>query len=45
MMVRAVRSELSGHRVEAEPQFSIRTVGEGQAGVCNQPRRSNKIAR
>lgn len=38
LMVRAVRSELSGHRVEAEPQFSIRTVGQGQGGVCEQPR-------
>lgn len=38
LMVRAVRSELSGHRVEAEPQFSVRTVGQGQGGVCEQPR-------
>jgi hypothetical protein len=38
LMVRAVRSELSGHRVEAEPQFSIRTVGQGQGGVCEKPR-------
>lgn len=45
LMVRAVRSELSGHRVEAEPQFSIRTVGEGQAGICQQPRRTTKIAK
>jgi hypothetical protein len=45
LMVRAVRSELSGHRVEAEPQFSIRTVGQGQAGVCEQPRRTTKIAK
>jgi hypothetical protein len=46
LMVRAVRSELSGHRVEAEPQFSIRTVGQGQGGVCEQPRASKtKIAK
>ncbi|KIG17089.1 hypothetical protein DB30_03686 [Enhygromyxa salina] len=45
LMVRAVRSELAGHRVEAEPQFSIRTVGEGQNGVCSQQRRPTKIAK
>jgi hypothetical protein len=46
LMVRAVSSELSGHRVEAEPQFSIRTVGQGQGGICEQPRGSkNKIAK
>jgi hypothetical protein len=45
LMVRAVRSELSGRRVEPEPQFSIRTVGEGQSGICSQPRHSNKIAK
>jgi Mg-chelatase subunit ChlD len=46
LMVRAVRSELSGHRVEAEPQFSIRTVGQGQGGVCEQPRANKtKIAK
>lgn len=46
LMVRAVRSELSGHRVEAEPQFSIRTVGQGQGGVCEQPRgNKTKIAK
>jgi Mg-chelatase subunit ChlD len=46
LMVRAVRSELSGHRVEAEPQFSIRTVGQGQGGICEQPRANKtKIAK
>jgi hypothetical protein len=45
LMVRAVRSELSGHRVEAEEQFTIRTVGKGQSGVCERPRNSAKIAR
>lgn len=45
LMVRAVRSELSGHRVEPEPQFSIRTVGKGQSGVCEQPRNKTKIAK
>ena len=45
LMVRAVRSELSGQRVEPEPQFSIRTVGKGQAGVCEKPRRTTKIAK
>jgi hypothetical protein len=45
LMVRAVRSELSGHRVEAEDQFTIRTVGKGQAGVCERPKPSAKIAR
>lgn len=45
LMVRAVRSELSGHRVEPEPQFSIRTVGKGQSGVCEQPRSNTKIAK
>src|SRR5690606_11858339 len=45
LMVRAVRSELSGRRVEAEEQFTIRTVGKGQAGVCERPRPSAKIAR
>ncbi|WP_146156151.1 vWA domain-containing protein [Enhygromyxa salina] len=45
LMVRAVRSELSGRRVEAEPQYSIRTVGKGQGGVCHKPRRTTKIAK
>ena len=45
LMVRAVRSELSGKRVEAEQQFSIRTVGQGQGGVCEAPRKSAKLAR
>ena len=45
LMVRAVRSELSGRRVEAEPQHSIRTVGQGQGGVCEKPRRRTKIAK
>ncbi len=45
LMVRAVRSELSGHRVEAEEQFTIRTVGKGQSGICERPRPSAKIAR
>jgi hypothetical protein len=44
LMVRAVRSELSGHRVEAEEQFTIRTVGKGQGGVCERPRKTAKIA-
>lgn len=44
LMVRAVRSELSGRRVEAEEQFTIRTVGKGQAGVCERPRPTAKIA-
>ncbi|MFO7563489.1 MAG: vWA domain-containing protein [Enhygromyxa sp.] len=45
LMVRAVRSELSGRRVEAEDQYTIRTVGKGQAGVCERPKPSAKIAR
>lgn len=45
LMVRAVRSELSGRRVEAEDQFTIRTVGKGQGGVCERPKPSAKIAR
>jgi len=45
LMVRAVRSELSGRRVEPEPQFSIRTVGKGQGGVCQKPRPTAKIAK
>jgi hypothetical protein len=45
LMVRAVRSELSGRRVEAEEQFTIRTVGKGQSGVCERPRTSAKIAK
>jgi hypothetical protein len=44
LMVRAVRSELSGRHVEAEEQFIIRTVGKGQGGVCERPRKSAKIA-
>ena len=44
LMVRAVRSELSGRRVEAEEQFTIRTVGKGQAGMCEKPRATKKIA-
>ena len=44
LMVRAVRSELSGKRVEAEDQWVIRTVGQGQSGVCEKPRPSKKIA-
>lgn len=45
LMVRAVRSELSGRRVETEPEFAIRTVGQGQGGVCAKPRKSKKMAR
>jgi len=45
LMVRAIRSELAGRRVEAEPQFSIRTVGRGQAGVCEKPRSAATIAK
>jgi hypothetical protein len=45
LMVRAVRSELSGHRIEPEPQFAIRTVGQGQAGVCEQPKSKTKLAK
>ncbi len=45
LMVRAVRSELSGRRVEAEEQFTIRSVGKGQGGICEKPRASAKIAR
>lgn len=45
LMVRTIRSELSGHRIEAEPQFSIRTVGRGQSGVCEKPRPRAKIAK
>jgi len=45
LMVRAVRSELSGRRVEAEEQFTIRTVGKGQSGMCEKPRATKKIAR
>lgn len=45
LMVRSVRSELAGKRIEAEPQYSIRTVGKGQGGVCEKPRKTAKIAR
>ena len=45
LMVRAVRSELSGKRVEAEERFTIRTVGKGQAGVCEKPKSSAKLAK
>lgn len=45
LMVRAVSSELSGHRVEAEPQFTIRSVGKGQGGICEKPRAKTKMAR
>lgn len=45
LMVRAVRSELSGRRVEAEDPYIIRTVGKGQAGVCERPKSPAKIAR
>jgi hypothetical protein len=45
LMVRAVRSELSGQRVEPEAKYSIRTVGRGQAGVCEKPRSRTKIAK
>ena len=45
LMIRTVRSELSGHRVESEPKYAIRSVGQGQAGVCAKPRSTAKIAR
>ncbi|NVB37009.1 VWA domain-containing protein [Pseudenhygromyxa sp. WMMC2535] len=45
LMVRAVRSELSGKRVEAEQQYAIRSVGKGQGGVCEKPRSTAKLAR
>jgi hypothetical protein len=45
LMVRAVRSELSGKRVEAEEQFTIRTVGKGQAGMCETPKSVAKLAK
>lgn len=45
LMVRAVRSELSGKRVEAEEQFTIRTVGKGQAGMCEKPKPVAKLAK
>ena len=45
LMVRTVRSELSGRRIEAEPQFAIRTVGKGQGGVCKKPRAKAKVAK
>jgi hypothetical protein len=34
LMVRVLRSELSGHRVEAPDSAVIRNVGSYQAGVC-----------
>ncbi|MFV8752123.1 vWA domain-containing protein [Nannocystaceae bacterium ST9] len=45
LMVRAVRSELSGKRVEAEEKFTIRTVGKGQAGMCEKPKSAAKLAK
>jgi hypothetical protein len=45
LMVRTIRSELSGRRIESEPQFAIRTVGKGQGGVCEKPRATAKIAK
>lgn len=33
-MTRMIRTELAGKRVEADPRRTIRTVGHGQAGVC-----------
>ena len=37
-MTRMIRSELSGQRVEADPQRTIRTVGSGRGGVCEVPK-------
>ncbi len=45
LMVRAVRSELSGKRVEAEDRFTVRTVGKGQAGMCEKPKSVAKLAK
>ena len=45
LMVRAVRSELSGKRVEAEEQYTIRTVGKGQGGMCEKPKSVAKLAK
>jgi hypothetical protein len=45
LMVRAVRSELSGKRVEAEEQFTIRTVGRSQGGMCEKPKSVAKLAK
>ena len=45
LMVRAVRSELSGKRVEAEERFTVRTVGQGQSGMCEKPKSSAKLAK
>lgn len=45
LMVRAVRSELSGKRVEAEEQFTVRTVGQGQSGMCAKPKSVAKLAK
>lgn len=46
LMVRAVTSELSGRRVEPESRYTVRTVGQGQGGVCERPRRGGaKIAK
>lgn len=33
-MLRAIESELAGHRIDADPQRTIRQVGAAQGGVC-----------
>ena len=33
-MTRMIRTELAGQRVEADRRRTIRTVGQGQGGVC-----------
>ena len=42
VMVRSVRSELGGQRVEPNPKHTIRSVGQGQSGVCAAPKKSKK---
>jgi hypothetical protein len=36
-MTRVLRSELSGQRIEPDPQRAIRRVGQGSGGVCEVP--------
>jgi hypothetical protein len=44
-MVRVVRSELAGHRVESDPRAVVRSVGNSKHGVCQQgPARGLEIA-
>ena len=37
LMIRMVATELSGRRIEADPEEIIRVVGNPVAGVCAEP--------